>query len=183
MPEPGWLKDEMVILEGEVRDYNASQFRREYEVRPQAPYSPKDVGWLRVCLALAAQSKCVRAQYGSLILGPHGEPVAFGYNGKPRGSCNDSVCYREGLPPDAPKAKCCLHSEQNAVAFADYSKSRGGTFYVSGVPCEDCALLIMQSGVARLVCVEDERGYPGLETIQRYGVALEVIVVPAAELA
>lgn len=129
----------------------------------------KHIGWMKVALSMAQLSKCSRAQYASLILDTKGREVASGRNGKPAGSTCDEICYREGLPPNAPKAKCCLHSEQNALIFASYPEIQGGTFYVTGMPCEDCALLIAQSGVNTLVCVEDPRGYPGLEVLERYG--------------
>ena len=142
----------------------------------------KHIGWMRVALAIAEQSKCVRAQYGTVILDSGGRVISTGYNGKPAGSCNDVVCYREGLPPDANKPKCCLHSEQNALVFGNYAEYQGGTLYVSGLPCEDCALLIMQSGVKTLVCLEDERGYDGVNVIQRYGVPLETVVLRREEM-
>lgn len=96
-------------------------------------------------------SKCLRAQYGSVLVHYNGHIVATGYNGKPAGSCNDHICYRQGLPPNAPKENCCLHSEVNVAMFAGKERASGGTLYVSGVPCNDCALVIMQLGVTRLV--------------------------------
>jgi dCMP deaminase len=131
---------------------------------------------------VAKLSQCHRAQYGSVIVAADGSPVAWGYNGKPAGCGNDGVCYREGLPPNAPKAKCCLHSEQNALVFADQSRAKGGTFYVNGFPCEDCALLIVQSGVDTLVCMTDTRGYPGLEVLGRYQAKLAVLIYPHEEV-
>lgn len=137
---------------------------------------------MRVALSIAAQSKCHRARYGTLILDPGGRVVSTGYNGKPAGACNDEVCYREGLPPDANKPKCCLHSEQNALVFGNYAEYQGGTLYVSGMPCEDCALLIMQSGIETLVCMEDERGYDGLEALKRYGSRVDLVVLTRPEV-
>lgn len=96
-------------------------------------------------------SKCVRAQYGTVIVSVNGTIVSTGYNGKPAGSCNDKICYREGLPPNAAKENCCIHSEVNAITFVGRDKCIGGTLYVSGIPCNDCALIVMQSGIARLV--------------------------------
>ncbi len=142
----------------------------------------KHAGWMRVAQAIARQSKCVRAQYGTVILDPGGRVVSTGYNGKPAGARNDAVCYREGLPPDANKPKCCLHSEQNALVFGNYAEYQGGTIYVSGLPCEDCALLIMQSGIKTLVALEDQRGYDGLDVLERYGADLEVVVLTPAEV-
>jgi dCMP deaminase len=141
--------------------------------------------WMGVAQALSRLTKCRRAPYGTVILDYRGRVVATGYNGKPMGSDCDDACFREGLPPDCKsKPKCCLHSEQNALVFGNYSEYQGGTFYVTGLPCEDCALLICQSGVKTLVCLEDTRGYPGLETIANYGFfnKVEVVILDPEEV-
>lgn len=109
--------------------------------------------YVNLAFEIAKGSKCRRATYGSLIVAADGKRiVATGYNGKPAGCVNDNVCYREGLAPNSGvKANCCLHSEVNALMFSDPLARQGGTMYVSGRPCRDCALVIMQSGIARLV--------------------------------
>lgn len=142
------------------------------------PLQSQDRHWIKVALTIAEASKCVRAAYGTVILSADGRVVGTARNGKPRGSLNDHVCYREGLPPNAPKANCCLHSEQNAIMFSDPLERLGGTMYVSGVPCNDCALLIMQSGVHRLVYLDGPAasGHVGSSTDalwKQYGVPIE----------
>src|SRR6266699_542895 len=112
---------------------------------------PKDKYYMDLAFQVSKGSKCFRAQYGTVIVSSRGTIVSTGYNGKPTGSCNDHVCYREGLPPNAPKENCCLHSEWNAIMFSAPVDRDGGTMYVSGVPCNDCSLLIMQSGISTLV--------------------------------
>ncbi len=114
----------------------------------------RDRYFMKMALHTATASKCVRAQYGTVIVTNDGRVASTGFNGKPRGSRNDDVCYREGLPPSAPKENCCLHSEANAIMFSSPEERRGATIYVSGVPCRDCSLLIMQSGVTRLVYLD-----------------------------
>lgn len=111
----------------------------------------RDHYFMSLAFEVAKGSKCVRAQYGSVIVSQDGRIVSTAYNGKPRGSVCDQHCFRLGLPPNAPKENCCLHSEANAVLFCDPLAREGGTLYVSGVPCNDCALVVMQSGVRRLV--------------------------------
>lgn len=111
----------------------------------------KDKHFMNLAFTVSEGSKCVRAQYGSVVLGMDGHVVSTGCNGKPAGCANDHICYREGLPPNAPKENCCLHSEVNALMFCSPEERRGGTIYVCGIPCNDCALVIMQSGLARIV--------------------------------
>jgi deoxycytidylate deaminase len=126
----------------------------------------------------ATGSKCVRAQYGSVIVSSRGTTVVTAYNGKPAGSCNDGTCYREGLPPNAPKENCCLHSEDNAIMFSSPADRQGGTLYVSGIPCNDCGLKIMQCGVARLVFFDGatatgHRGCSNDDYWEKYGSKIE----------
>lgn len=111
----------------------------------------RDRYYMELAFTVASGSKCIRAQYGSVLVHPMGHLITTGYNGKPAGSCNDYICYREGLPANAPKDNCCLHSESNTLLFAGRERSTGATLYVTGVPCNDCALDMMQAQIARLV--------------------------------
>jgi dCMP deaminase len=131
--------------------------------RMRAPIATeKDRGYMRLALEVAEMSKCVRAQYGTVIVSEEGLVVTTAFNGKPRGACNDGVCYREGLSPNSTdKPNCCIHSEQNALMFSSVDARRGGTMYISGIPCKDCALLIMQSGIKRLVYLDNRSGHRG----------------------
>jgi len=140
---------------------------------------------MRVARAVGEISNCPRARYGTVILDRAGRVVSTGRNGKPRGSTNDEVCYRKDLPRGLGMAAhpCCLHSEQNALIFGDYSEYQGGTLIVSGQPCMACALLIMQSGVATLVVLEDgDRPKDGLAVLSEYGANLEVIELSRSEI-
>jgi len=150
----------------------------------------KDLNFLRLALVVAEQSKCHRAHYGTVIVSADGRVVSTGRNGKPRGSKNDDVCYREGLPQNTKSVpNCCIHSEANAIMFSSPQDRTGGTMYVTGVPCVDCTLLIMQSGVSRLVYLDDDddeehghRGNGGEPIIQQYGIPITVTKYKRSEL-
>lgn len=140
----------------------------------------QDAYYLRLAFEIAQGSRCVRAQYGSVLVSADGRIISTGYNGKPRKSINDHICYREGLPDNAAKPNCCLHSEHNCLLFSDPVARQGGTLYVSGIPCTDCALSIAQSGVARLVYYAGpaHTGHFGnfdLDFYMKYGMTFEVV--------
>lgn len=129
---------------------------------------------------VSTASKCLRAKYGSVLVSKDGRIISTGYNGKPRGSSNDNVCYREGLEDNAPKPNCCLHSEASCIVFCSPEEREGATMYVSGIPCTDCALLIAQSGISRLVYYVGEQpsGHKGnfdLEFYTKYGMKFELV--------
>jgi len=113
-----------------------------------------DLYYLTLAEHIAIKSKCIRAKYGTIIVSSDGRVVSTGFNGKPRGSINDSICYREGLPDNASKPNCCLHSEANAIMFASPEELENGTIYVSGIPCTDCVLMIAQMKLFRCVYLD-----------------------------
>lgn len=136
---------------------------------------------MNLAFQIASGSKCHRAQFGSLIVAADGKRiVATGYNGKVAGSICDHLCFREGLPPNAPKPLCCMHSEINALLFSNPLDRQGGTIYVSGRPCQDCGLAIAQSGIRRLVYWDGETthghpGWSGEDYWSKYGIDIERI--------
>lgn len=145
----------------------------------------RDKYFIGVAKQVASASKCVRAQFGTVIVSRDGRIVSTAYNGKPRGATCDNICFREGLPPNANyvggvrRPSCCLHSESNALLFSSPWEREGGTMYVTGKPCEDCSLLIQQSGVSRLVylVVGDgtHPGWVGEDVFKQYGSKIEVV--------
>lgn len=135
--------------------------------------------YINLALQIAEGSKCHRAHYGSLIVAADGRRiVATGFNGKPAHSICDHLCFREGLPPNAIAGPCCLHSERNCLMFSDPVARQGGTMYVSGIPCQECSLAIMQSGLARLVYYDGatssgHKGNSDNAFWERYGIPIE----------
>lgn len=134
--------------------------------------------YMKMAVELSIASKCKRAKYGSIIVSEDGRHIGIGWNGKPIGSKCDNVCFREGLPPNSPKENCCIHAEVNAIINSGVDVCRRGTMYVTGTPCNDCALVIMQSGIRRLVYLVDPNpwnhtGSSNDDFWEKYGVAIE----------
>lgn len=104
-------------------------------------------------------STCVKAQYMAILVDPDGYVIGTGYNGTPSGwqHCNDGGCPRGvAMPQGGGSYIDCysVHAEINAFTHADATRARGGTLYVNGLPCWDCAKVIVNSGVTRLVYLE-----------------------------
>ena len=148
----------------------------------------KDLHYLKLAFLVAEQSKCIRAKYGAVIVSHDGRVVGTSYNGKPRDSINDDVCYREGLPDNAAKPNCCLHSEANAIMFTSPEECLGATIYVSGVPCTDCTLMIAQRNFVKLVYYNGANSYTGhmgnfdMDFYNKYGMTFEVVAVYERDL-
>lgn len=145
--------------------------------------SNRDKHFMLLAFIISEQSKCIRAQYGSVLVSSDGRIVSTGYNGKPRGSINDDICYRVGLQPNTNVVPdCCLHSEANCLLFASPEEKIGSTLYVSGIPCENCSLMIAQSKISRLVYYTGEQahGHSGdfnLDFYNKYGMKYELIAM------
>jgi dCMP deaminase len=124
--------------------------------------SHRDVKWMELCVVGAQTfSTCGKRKYMAIIVDRFGHQVGSGYNGGPKGSkhCVDGGCPRlyEGSPNGSSYDNCiAIHSEANALLHSNYVDYRdGGTMYVNGPPCFSCAKLIANSGLARVVYMED----------------------------
>lgn len=103
--------------------------------------------------------------------------ISDGYNGTPVGFENE--CEDE----DGNSKPYVLHAEANAITKVAKSNnsSDGATLYITASPCLDCAKLIIQSGIKRIVYSEEYRINDGLELLSRAGIEI-VKITPEMEL-
>lgn len=125
-----------------------------------------DETYLKMALVWSSLSKATRKQVGCLIV-RDGMIISDGYNGTPRGfdnNCEMKITPRHSDWPEALVTKPeVLHAESNAITKLAKStnSSNGATLYTTIAPCFDCAKLMIQSGIVRVVYAEkykDERG-------------------------
>ena len=109
--------------------------------------------------------------------------MATGYNGAPRGrrNCSDlGRCTRETLRiPSGERYELCrsVHAEANAITKVARSNnsSDGATLYVTDSPCIECAKLIIQAGIKRVVFSKLYRLSDGLDLLREAGVECSFI--------
>jgi dCMP deaminase len=97
----------------------------------------------------------MRRQIGAVIVTDENRIVATGYNGPPSGypyTCMSS-CPRNLYADATGDYRNCIsiHAEANALMFCDRRERKGGSIYVNEAPCFDCAKLIANSGLARVM--------------------------------
>jgi len=112
-----------------------------------------DVAYLQMARTLSSLSVAVRRKVGCLIV-KDTQIISEGYNGTPRGF--DNGCeYVDHVDHMYTKPEV-LHAESNAITKLARStnSSDGATLYVTCSPCFDCAKLIIQSGIERVVYEE-----------------------------
>ena len=124
-----------------------------------------DVRYLRMAQIWAENSYCKRRRVGALLV-KNKMIISDGYNGTPVGF--ENVCEDDD---DHTKAYV-LHAEANAITKVAQSNnsSKGATLYVTTSPCIECAKLIIQSGITRVVFSEFYRITDGVDLLKRAGV-------------
>lgn len=130
-----------------------------------------DRRYLRMARVWAENSYCKRRQVGALIV-KENMIISDGYNGTPSGF--ENVCEDEtGITKPY-----VLHAEANAITkvAASTNNSQGATIYITASPCLECAKLIIQSGIKRVVYDDEYRLKDGIELLQRAGI--EVLCLP-----
>ena len=130
--------------------------------------SAVDYRYLRMARIWAENSYCKRRQVGALVVKDK-MIISDGYNGTPSGFGN--VCEdEEGITKPY-----VLHAEANAITKLARSgnNSEGSTLYVTASPCIECAKLIIQAGIRRVVYAEKYRLTDGIDLLTRAGVEVE----------
>ena len=124
-----------------------------------------DLRYIRMARIWAENSYCKRRQVGAIIVKDK-MIISDGYNGTPSGF--ENICEDEnGLTKPY-----VLHAEANAITKIARSgnNSDGATLYVTAAPCIECAKLIIQAGIKRVVYSEEYRLKDGMELLQRAGI-------------
>lgn len=124
-----------------------------------------DKRYLQMARIWAGNSYCQRRKVGALIVKDK-RIISDGYNGTPSGF--ENICEDEnGLTKPY-----VLHAEANAITkvAASTNDSRGATIYVTASPCIECAKLIIQSGISRVVYSEEYRKNDGIELLRKAGI-------------
>ena len=127
-----------------------------------------DLRYMRMAKIWAENSYCERRKVGALIVKER-MIISDGYNGTPCGF--EDVCEDENN-----KTKpYVLHAEANAITKVARSSnsSEGATLYVTSSPCIECAKLIIQAGIRRVVYEEEYHTPDGIELLKRAGVEIE----------
>lgn len=124
-----------------------------------------DERYLRMAQIWAENSYCQRRKVGALVVKDK-MIISDGYNGTPSGF--ENVCEND----DNVTKPYVLHAEANAITKLARSSnnSDGATLYVTASPCIECAKLIIQSGIKRVVYGEKYRLDEGINLLKRAGV-------------
>ena len=129
-----------------------------------------DKRYLRIAKIWAENSYCVRRQVGALLV-KDGSIISDGFNGTPSGF--ENICEDE----EGKTKAYVMHAEANAITKVAKSSnnSNGATIYITTSPCIECAKLIIQAGIKRVVFSEMYRYSDGINLLERAGILVEHI--------
>lgn len=124
-----------------------------------------DQRYLEMARIWAKNSYCTRRQVGALVV-KNNMIISDGYNGTPSGF--ENVCEDD----NGITKPYVLHAEANAITKLARSSnnSEGATIYITASPCIECAKLIIQAGIKRVVYGEKYRLTDGIELLERAGI-------------
>lgn len=118
-------------------------------------YIDWDTYFMGVADLSAMRSKDATSQVGACIVNKQNHIVGIGYNGFPIGCSDDALPWeREGDFLET-KYPYVVHAEANAILNASTSLL-DTRIYVTLFPCNECAKLIIQSGIREVIYLEDK---------------------------
>lgn len=131
-----------------------------------------DRTYLKMALEWSKLSHCVRKKVGAIIV-KNGMIISDGYNGMPSGL--DNCCETDNNETNWN----VIHAEANAILkCAKHGQScDGATLYQTHSPCKNCSTLILQSGIKRLVYIENYKDLSGVEFLRDAGIEINRIDV------
>lgn len=127
-----------------------------------------DEAYMQMAEVWSKRSKANRLQVGALIV-KNGRIISDGYNGMPAGATgDDDVCEIYDANGNVVTKQEVLHAEANAILKLAVSGggSEGATLYTTYSPCPECAKLIVQAKIARVVYRHHYRLPEGVERLE-----------------
>ena len=131
-----------------------------------------DLRYLRMAKIWSENSYCQRRQVGALVVRDK-MIISDGYNGTPAGF--ENVCEDENNLTKP----YVLHAEANAITKLARSgnNSDGSTLYVTDSPCIECAKLIIQAGIKRVIYAREYRFSDGIDLLRRAGIEVQFLQI------
>jgi len=122
--------------------------------------------YIDFCMRISELSYAVRLKVGAIIVKDN-NIIAYGYNGTPAGF--ENTCETECESGVLVTKNEVIHAEVNAVSKAARQglATDGSTLYCNISPCIECAKLIIQSGIKKVVYKDDYRDNAGIALLNK----------------
>ena len=136
------------------------EIMREYLGKKRNNTLTNDEASMLTALIWSLKSKDPSTQVGSCIVNENGVLISSGYNGTPKDWNDDEFPWEnnvEEIGEENTKYPYVIHAEMNAITNYKGLELKNSTMYVTLFPCSNCAKLIAQSGIKRLIYLNDDR--------------------------
>ena len=129
-----------------------------------------DIAYMKMTEEWAKLSHCTRKNVGALIVKDK-MIIADGYNGSPSGFPNE--CEND----EGQTHWYVLHAEANAITklARSHNSAEGSTLYITLSPCRDCAKLILQAGIKRVVYKSAYKDTSGVDFLTKSSIVTELL--------
>lgn len=116
--------------------------------------------FMAIAFLAAKRSKDPSYQVGACIVNADNKIVGVGYNGLPIGCEDDDFPWGKNTqsPLDSKFLYVC-HAEMNAILNKNSADVKNCTIYVGLFPCNECAKIIIQSGIKEVVYISDKNAH------------------------
>ncbi|MGM5484037.1 MAG: deoxycytidylate deaminase [Nanobdellota archaeon] len=139
-------------------------------------YISWDEYFMGIAILSAQRSKDPTTQLGACIVDDEKRIIGIGYNGFPRGCSDDQFSWKnESNKFTDVKDAYVVHSEVNAILNST-RRLRGTIMYVMLYPCNECAKMIIQSGIKKVVYLYDYRHKEKVEATKKMFQSAGVII-------
>lgn len=134
--------------------------RDPFDPSKREGYLSWDDYFMAIAFLSAERSKDPNRQVGACLVSQDGIILGIGYNGFPRGCSDDKLPWakksRTGDPLETKYPYVC-HAEVNAILNTNHASAAGQRLYVTMFPCNECAKIIIQSGVSEVIYFVEKR--------------------------
>lgn len=139
---------------------NALIHRSPFDPSKRTGYLSWDDYFMAIAFLSAERSKDPNRQVGACLVSQTGVILGIGYNGFPRGCSDDKLPWAKkskmGNPLETKYPYVC-HAEVNAILNTNHASAAGQRLYVTMFPCNECAKIIIQSGVSEVIYFVEKR--------------------------
>ncbi|ESR50077.1 CMP/dCMP-type deaminase domain-containing protein [Citrus sinensis] len=134
--------------------------RSPFDPSKRKGYLSWDDYFMAIAFLSAERSKDPNRQVGACLVSQDGIILGIGYNGFPRGCSDDKLPWAKkskiGDPLETKYPYVC-HAEVNAILNTNHASAAGQRLYVTMFPCNECAKIIIQSGVSEVIYFVEKR--------------------------
>ena len=124
--------------------------------------------WMKIAHTIAERSYDERLKVGAIIVSSDNTQIlALGYNGNARGLPNVS-------DSDVPGGSGFIHAEANSLIKLDFNNPKKKIMYVTHSPCRQCAKMIVNANIDRIVYDQLYRDRSGIELLEQCGITTQL---------